>query len=445
MDKIIVQGVRSFADRQEIPLRRLTVLVGENSSGKSTFLALSRIAWDISHGQPEVDFNEEPFPLGAYEQLASWFRGRAGRAKSLTIGTEFIVNPIGRPRKSIVVLPRVKIEGTFVKRGSQPKLEKLQLEWGANMLSAKYDSVDAAVTAEFTTPNGKYVADPHAFHHRFIGGHLDLWSIFRLPIWPFEDELIDSTSAAKSPTKADFRQLDLILRDLRLDRSLRPYAFAPIRTQPQRTYDPLKEIPKPEGSHVPMILARLSASEPDSWLDLRNAIDDFGRQSGLFTEVDIRRMGKTEGDPFQIVVKVTGPAFNLVDIGYGVSQILPVIVDILRGGRERIFLLQQPEVHLHPKAQAELGTFLATVAKTQKKRFVVETHSDYLVDRIRMDIRDRKILKAEDVIILYFERMGGKTTIHPIEIDEFGNLKNVPKGYRSFFLEEERRFLEGER
>lgn len=167
--------------------------------------------------------------------------------------------------------------------------------------------------------------------------------------------------------------------------------------------------------------------------------------SGLFTDVDVRRLGKNESDPFQIVIKVSGPAFNSVDVGYGVSQILPIIVDILRGKNGRTFLLQQPEVHLHPRAQAELGTFLATFAKNQKKRFVVETHSDYLVDRIRMDIRDRKILKAEDVIILYFERAGGKTTIHPIEIDEFGNLKNVPKGYRSFFLEEERRFLEGER
>lgn len=136
-------------------------------------------------------------------------------------------------------------------------------------------------------------------------------------------------------------------------------------------------------------------------------------------------------------------AFNLVDVGYGVSQILPIIVDVLRAEEEGTFLLQQPEVHLHPQAQAELGSFLATLATTTGKRFVVETHSDYLVDRIRMDIRDRRNIEPKDVQILYFERQNGKVKVHPIEIDENGNLESVPKGYRSFFLEEERRFLGG--
>lgn len=154
-------------------------------------------------------------------------------------------------------------------------------------------------------------------------------------------------------------------------------------------------------------------------------------------------MGKGVGDPFQVRISFSGSAFNLVDVGYGVSQILPIIVDILRSEGERLFLLQQPEVHLHPRAQAELGSFLATLATTTGKRFVVETHSDYLVDRIRMDIRDGRNIKPEDVMILYFERQNGKVKVHPIEIDENGNLESVPKGYRSFFLEEERRFLGG--
>jgi predicted ATPase len=140
---------------------------------------------------------------------------------------------------------------------------------------------------------------------------------------------------------------------------------------------------------------------------------------------------------------VSDAAFNLVDVGYGVSQILPIIVDILRTEKEGMFLLQQPEVHLHPQAQAELGSFLATLAATAGTRFVVETHSDYLVDRIRMDIRDQRNIKPKDVQILYFERQNGKVKVHPIEIDENGNLESVPKGYRSFFLQEERRFLGG--
>lgn len=62
MDKIFFENIRCFASRQEARLAPLTVLVGENSSGKSTFLALVRLAWDVAMLQP-LDFNEEPFLL----------------------------------------------------------------------------------------------------------------------------------------------------------------------------------------------------------------------------------------------------------------------------------------------------------------------------------------------------------------------------------------------
>jgi len=179
-----------------------------------------------------------------------------------------------------------------------------------------------------------------------------------------------------------------------------------------------------------MILAKAFTSDPTASAQLRAAIDAFGRASGLFTEIGIRRIGRKEGDPFQFQVKIAGSAFSLVDVGYGVSQVLPIIVDAIREPPGSTFLLQQPEVHVHPRAQAELGSFLAVLAKQQQKRFIIETHSDYMIDRIRMDIRDGKHLKPNEVAILYFERTGGAVQIHTMEIDRFGNLI----GGRSYVL-----------
>lgn len=105
-------------------------------------------------------------------------------------------------------------------------------------------------------------------------------------------------------------------------------------------------------------------------------------------------------------------------------------------------LIQQPEVHLHPRAQAALGSLLVHVAKGQKKRFLVETHSDYLVDRVRMEVRENEDLTPADVQILYFQREDdGRVEIYPLELDEQGNIVNAPPGYREFFLREEERFL----
>jgi predicted ATPase len=94
---------------------------------------------------------------------------------------------------------------------------------------------------------------------------------------------------------------------------------------------------------------------------LKSALKEFGSRSGLFEQIEVIRKGNKESDPFQIGVKSGGPTFNLVDVGYGVSQVLPILVDTLeRSTGDEVFLLQQPEVHLHPRAQAELGSFFRT-------------------------------------------------------------------------------------
>ena len=169
-------------------------------------------------------------------------------------------------------------------------------------------------------------------------------------------------------------------------------------------------------------------------------MDQFGSKSGLFEHIEVIRKGNKESDPFQIGVKSGGPTFNLVDVGYGVSQALPILVDILqRPAANEVFLLQQPEVHLHPRAQAEMGSFFARLT-SKNRRFVIETHSDHLVDRVRMEVR-HKNLRPDDVSLLYFERTKHGATIHHLELDKDGGIANPPAGYRKFFLNEERDLL----
>ena len=132
---------------------------------------------------------------------------------------------------------------------------------------------------------------------------------------------------------------------------------------------------------------------------------------------------------------------NLIDVGYGVSQVLPVITELFRDDATPMFLLQQPEVHLHPSAQAALGSLFCQVAGN-RRQLVIETHSDHLLDRVRMDVRDGKgKLKPDDVSILFFERGNLDVRIHSLRLDEEGNVLGAPRSYRRFFMEETRRSL----
>ena len=187
-----------------------------------------------------------------------------------------------------------------------------------------------------------------------------------------------------------------------------------------------------------MVLAVSSDALPG----FKESMEEFGKASGLYSKVSVRKLGSEGSDPFQIEVELPGGggARNLIDVGYGVSQAIPIIVDCVSTDPGTTLLIQQPEVHLHPRAQAAMGSFFGQLAASGRNRLVVETHSDYLIDRVRMDARDEQI-KASDVMVLYFEQVKGGVKIHPIEIDVSGNLSGVPAGYRRFFLDEQRRFL----
>ncbi len=195
-----------------------------------------------------------------------------------------------------------------------------------------------------------------------------------------------------------------------------------------------------------MYLASVFFKNPEEWRALKARLEEFGRDSGLFDEIAIRSFGKKDSEPFQVQVRKfsrarKGPMRNLVDVGYGVSQALPVLTELLRKDPPPVFLLQQPEVHLHPSAQAALGSLFCRIAGSDRQ-LVVETHSDHLLDRVRMEIRDGTSgLGPDDVSVLFFERVGLGVRIHSLRIDETGNVLDAPDGYRRFFLEETARSL----
>jgi predicted ATPase len=141
-------------------------------------------------------------------------------------------------------------------------------------------------------------------------------------------------------------------------------------------------------------------------------------------------------DPFQIQVAVAGPAVNLTDVGYGVSQALPIVVQSVLKTTSRVLLMQQPEVHLHPRAQAALGSFFAGLIEADERLVIMETHSDYLVDRVRQEVASGK-LDRNKVQILFFDKPKLETKIYPITLDESGNIESAPETYRSFFLREQ--------
>ena len=201
--------------------------------------------------------------------------------------------------------------------------------------------------------------------------------------------------------------------------------------KPQRTYDLFESDYSPEGNHLPYALGDILDNA-----DQKKRLEEYGQESGLYQKIDLRTSDSDDAPSARITVKGNGVPANLIDTGYGVGQALPVVVESIRAEKGTMLLLQQPEVHLHPRAQAALATLFTRLIKAENKQFVVETHSDYIIDRVRIEVA-RGNIAAEDVSILYFEKPDNATHLYPLSLDSGGNILNAPPSYRAFFLQEE--------
>ena len=253
-----------------------------------------------------------------------------------------------------------------------------------------------------------------------------------------EEKFIDFIERKFNLQKADTSRMR---KYLFYDIAPRPmYSIAPIRSEPKRTYDPLKVIPTPQGSEVPMLLIDLYRSDKKQWSKLKEQLENFGKTAGLFSKISVKTFDKAINTPFQLQFKVNGPLVNLMEVGYGVSQVLPILVRIFARRSPARLLVQQPEVHLHPKAQAALASLFTQRVKKNNDAFIIETHSDYIIDRIRIEIM-KGYITPEDVSLVYLESVDNQVKAHNIKFDEQANLLDAPPSFREFFNKEADKLL----
>jgi len=429
----MIKDVRCFQNVQRARLRPITLLVGENSTGKSTLLgcysALHR-ALTPEREQIPFDFNRAPFLMGSFREIVRSRRGREGRIQEFRLGFDV------RGRNG---MPAYEVTAALGEQGSEPAVNSWRYTFeSGDFLEFRRDDASGTIVAikdHEATLRTPFDLRNLSFFLSFEADWIHERSPELKPIREFVDNLSNGNRRRRRPSSLLFPSLPPVI------------PVAPLRAEPQRTYNPIRETMTPEGAHIPMLMMRLARTEGERWKGLRDSLVAFGRESGLFSDIKVKSHGRQMSDPFQLQVKVHSATHaNIMDVGYGVSQSLPILVELLTlevpeaSRRARIrrraftFLLQQPEVHLHPRGQAELASFFVK-SVGRGHQFLVETHSDYIVDRIRISVR-RGQISSDDVSILYFEPKKNSVAIHSVELDEHGNIRNAPPGYREFFLRE---------
>ncbi len=222
--ELILEDVRSFCELHSIPLRPLTLLVGENSTGKTSFLAMLAHVQGPGFPSTRPTFNVPPFDLGTYDSIATYKRGKYGRADSFSVGFDEKNGSKGR-----------RLVASYGSYRGQPQLTKVSASGAAGevTISVNPESHMVKLSASSASPEGVKINEYEFDLRRVIPAVVDypIEFVFRNAFMELGQKGAKAGTFGSSP--AGFIELSQLLRANR-----RPvFALAPVQTKPRRTYD----------------------------------------------------------------------------------------------------------------------------------------------------------------------------------------------------------------
>jgi len=239
---------------------------------------------------------------------------------------------------------------------------------------------------------------------------------------------------------ADFVQ-SLNLQHSQLFSSI--FYLGPMRNSPLRLYDWFGSEPDSVGSVGENTISAILAAQ-NRMLNTKK-----GKTKKPFPEIIARQLKEmglieqfsvvpiTEGrQSYEVKVRTKGSVdmVDLPDVGFGVSQVLPVLVQLFYAPANSIIIMEQPEIHLHPRAQAALADVMIDAINSRENgkdrniQLIIETHSEHFLRRLQRRIAEDTI--TNDHFAAYFANIDTKPTkLEALQVDRYGNIANWPKNF----------------
>jgi hypothetical protein len=417
INRITVAGFKSIVQEQSIEIRPLTILAGANSSGKSSIMQpvlLLKQTLEATYDPGALLLNGPNMRFTSVEQLLSHTSSDETR-DSFCVGIE--------------IAPGAGVKTCF-KRGKglgfdveettyspEKGLYRLHRNMSRSAIRSLLDRVNTRLPLDATTlANTAIVNRNRCFLRLYV-------------------KLEDGDVSIPVP---------LIRNEGYLQESLQEVIHLPgLRGNPERTY-PVTAV----GSTFPGTFENYVASVILHWqregdAQVLNRLYDDLRRLRLTGKVVARPIGDTQ---VELLVNrfLQGNAEDMVsiaDVGFGVSQTLPVVVALHTAKSGQLVYIEQPEIHLHPRAQFAMAEILADAA-IAGKRLVIETHSSLLLLGIQTLVAEKK-LPPELVKLHWFtQQEDGSTQISSADLDKTGAFGDWPEDFADVELNSESRYLD---
>jgi predicted ATPase len=408
LKKIRIQNFKCLQDTNDLEIKPLTFLVGPNSSGKSSvFQAILALKQTVDSGDTRSPLILQDYvDLGSYKDVLY----KHDTKKDIKIDFEdknilkwsvtFSIQEKGKMPGRIFVksfeLSSKELDSSGFWTGPPPLPERLKLIREKRSQGYKLFIEGQNIPNRIFDLNKFYMITP-----KKSLGTLDK-----------ETNLTIYFEVIRTMTESLFEHI---------------YHIGPLRNEPKRVYSASGAYPLFVGKHGQWTIEIIQYGE-----ELRDTITHWLNKFNISLDFTLEEL-KKGSQRYEVLLTdyFTNTEVNLADVGFGASQVLPIIVQGFVSSEDSTLLIEQPEIHLHPKAQCVMGDLLVDIIKTGKRRLIVETHSNLLIERVCKHIllKDESTITPEDIIIYYFEPSAEGTIIKPITVNKNAQFENFPEGF----------------
>lgn len=487
-----IRNFMAFADSDWIDLSSITLLFGRNSTGKSAVLrALRMLSQSLDHDNPDTHLilsSDDGVDLGSYwdvvhghdtthdivlafkldlrlddetkpyspSQLLGYLKSPGDRLQSTITGDD-LLSP-GDMLVTVELAYGLRDENS---RSVHLKGITLRANWAAHE-----DSDDKVIFgAEWIDADvGWYLISDFLVEHSYetAGAH-SWWTTFSefkieegfLPVLPaLAGNVRDSSELSDIPQDSkDYETVRFLLyavKDVLCAFASGLVYLGPARCEPQRYYYVAGASTQSiRGRGLDIIHRYLLKWGTPEWQGLQDEVNDYLQSLGMQCKLEVVPMTGRQGQQvtvFELCLREDGEQgvlANLSDVGFGWSQLLPIVLASVLAPLEATIIIEQPELHLHPAAQAELADLFAATNDYVSK-YLVETHSENFILRLRRRIAERTLalkcghepethLDPDQLRVYLVARRDGRSECHSITYDEWGRYQKLPDEFREFF------------
>lgn len=433
-----LKNFKGWRDTGPVTLKPLTILFGTNSGGKSSieqfFLMLKQTVDSTDRKlvlHPGDD--KSAVSLGSYDD----FVHRRNPQNRLNFEFEWtLTQPLQITGPESVSGDRMRFGAEIGKFGE--KQDAVLLNYFRYDLGDRQDPAKVQLKLErkaSTKPEYKLSAEGYDLKRKVMRG----WPLgLPMKFYGFPDEV------GIYFQNADFIQ-DFSLELERLFRSV--CYLGPLRTRVDRLYPWTGTEPESVGYAGEQTISALLAAK-DRKLNykpnqhkrtLSTVVAEQLRSLGVISDFQAKPIAPGQ-KLYEVKVKThpNSDWVDLPDVGFGISQVLPVIVQSFYASANSILFIEQPELHLHPRAQANLADVLIDALNSRQDgqsrnlQLIIETHSEHFLNRLQRRIAEAShdhAIRSDQVAAYFAEVRGQESALTPLEIDLYGNIVNWPEDF----------------